>query len=351
VFDNYLNNIDRNNPDDVYKDILFSEYERSALEKKMNTLLKRRDIFDNIAKIYDNDYADYEKLILKEYYNLTKDFTNNFVENLINGYGELSSLKYNDKDNKSKIIFLMDKIIETYHNEENNYCDLTKNILELSSLKYNNKNYVVNKIEKKLNETIQKKLIDISDRSSLQLHFNLAKELINICKDIIDVINAEKKILNGIDFDDILILTRKLLVENPEIAQCISSEYKEIMVDEFQDTNIIQYDIIKALVPSLVEANKNKTTNIFIVGDAKQSIYRFRNADVSIFNDAIKNIGISNQKNKRAANLQNGNLELTATFRTLPVITGFVNKVCGKLFDDVAEKSHIKYSDLICGRD
>lgn len=76
---------------------------------------------------------------------------------------------------------------------------------------------------------------------------------------------------NGVDFSDILVNTRKLL-DIPEILEKVQDKYEYIMVDEYQDTNNIQYQIVKKI------AEKHK--NICVVGDENQSIYGFRGANI-----------------------------------------------------------------------
>ena len=73
------------------------------------------------------------------------------------------------------------------------------------------------------------------------------------------------------DFDDLLIFTLQLLKNNETLLNYYQDQYKYILIDEFQDTNIIQYELIKLL------ASKHK--NVFIVGDPDQSIYGFRGAN------------------------------------------------------------------------
>lgn len=87
-----------------------------------------------------------------------------------------------------------------------------------------------------------------------------------------------KKKKNFLDFSDILIFLKDLLVNNEKIRLEISSSYDEILVDEFQDTNKIQLEIINLIV------NKTKS-NLTIVGDQKQSIYSFRGAN---FNNLLE---------------------------------------------------------------
>ncbi len=73
------------------------------------------------------------------------------------------------------------------------------------------------------------------------------------------------------DYDDLLVNWKRLLVELPEVRQAISTRFSHIMVDEYQDTNLIQADIIR-----LAAATHE---NVMVVGDDSQSIYSFRGAD------------------------------------------------------------------------
>jgi len=83
--------------------------------------------------------------------------------------------------------------------------------------------------------------------------------------------DARLKTQNGIDFSDILLNTRKLL-DIPEILEKIQSKYQYIMVDEYQDTNNIQYEIVNKIA--------GKHRNLCVVGDENQSIYGFRGANI-----------------------------------------------------------------------
>lgn len=76
---------------------------------------------------------------------------------------------------------------------------------------------------------------------------------------------------NSVDFDDLLLKPVELLKKNKIILEKYQERFKFILVDEYQDTNSIQYELCKLLA--------SKYKNIFVVGDANQSIYSFRNAD------------------------------------------------------------------------
>lgn len=77
---------------------------------------------------------------------------------------------------------------------------------------------------------------------------------------------------NAVDFDDLLMLTVKLLKQNPEILEYYQDKFAYILVDEYQDTNHAQYVLINLLA--------KKHQNICVVGDPDQSIYNFRGADI-----------------------------------------------------------------------
>lgn len=76
---------------------------------------------------------------------------------------------------------------------------------------------------------------------------------------------------NAVDFDDILVYTARLLEENPTVRDKYAQRFRHVLVDEFQDTNLAQYALVKQL------ASHHK--NIFCVGDPDQSVYAWRGAD------------------------------------------------------------------------
>ena len=78
---------------------------------------------------------------------------------------------------------------------------------------------------------------------------------------------------NALDFDDLLIKTVRLLRDVPEIREKYNNKFRYILVDEYQDTNALQFDLIRLIT--------EKTKNIAVVGDEDQSIYKWRGADIS----------------------------------------------------------------------
>jgi DNA helicase-2/ATP-dependent DNA helicase PcrA len=76
---------------------------------------------------------------------------------------------------------------------------------------------------------------------------------------------------NAVDFDDLLFYATRLLQENPSVREKYAHRFRHVLVDEFQDTNLAQYELLKQLC--------SYHKNIFVVGDEDQSIYRWRGAD------------------------------------------------------------------------
>ncbi len=78
---------------------------------------------------------------------------------------------------------------------------------------------------------------------------------------------------NALDFDDLLIKTVRLLREVPEVREKYNNKFRYILVDEYQDTNSLQFALINLLT--------EKQQNIAVVGDEDQSIYKWRGADIT----------------------------------------------------------------------
>ena len=86
---------------------------------------------------------------------------------------------------------------------------------------------------------------------------------------------------NAIDFDDMLMLTVKLLEQNPEVRQEYYDRFRHILVDEYQDTNLAQYKLVNMLYTN-AQAEIPPERSLCVVGDVDQSIYSWRGADYTI---------------------------------------------------------------------
>lgn len=135
-----------------------------------------------------------------------------------------------------------------------------------------------------------------------------------------------KKLDNVIEYDDILFKAREILSshENEWEKFKITNTINHILIDEAQDTNKIQWDIVKLLTEDFYTGESYKNSHsLFVVGDAKQSIYSFQGADVSHFIDT---------KNYFKEKAENSGSQLflinkNTSYRSTPLILHYVDKV------------------------
>ncbi len=130
----------------------------------------------------------------------------------------------------------------------------------------------------------------------------------------------EKKLCenNAFDFDDLLFKAYKLLKENVDVRSYYNQKFKHILVDEFQDTNEIQYDLIKLL--------KGADTSVFVVGDEDQCIYTWRGANyknIANFTKDFSDVEI---------------IKLEQNYRSTKKIIEGANKIISKNFERIDKK-------------
>lgn len=116
---------------------------------------------------------------------------------------------------------------------------------------------------------------------------DLVQDWLAVLQEFYDCLSARKQENNVLFNDDLDLLAIEHLQKNEALRQKYQERYKYIMVDEFQDTNERQRQLIYLLCGNKLDGKNN----LFIVGDVKQSIYRFRHADVSVFNKVKEDIG------------------------------------------------------------
>lgn len=164
-----------------------------------------------------------------------------------------------------------------------------------------------------------KESIRFLNSNEIKNSFNILKEyfevLIPIFKEFFKRLNNYKFKNDVYEFSDISSLAIKLLKENDYIKEELKNSFKEILVDEYQDTNDIQEEFI-----NLIQNN-----NVYMVGDIKQSIYGFRNANPSIFKN----------KYDRYSKLSGGiKIDLLANFRSRCEVINNINEIFSSLMTD-----------------
>lgn len=130
---------------------------------------------------------------------------------------------------------------------------------------------------------------------------------------------ADERRARGIaEFDDLLIWTRDLLRDHPEVRRSFQDRFVAVLVDEFQDTDALQVEILLLLTSeeALSKGERRPAPGrLFVVGDPKQSIYRFRRADVATYLRVRDDV------------LSEGRRWIVQNFRSVPSVIAWVNRV------------------------
>ena len=182
-----------------------------------------------------------------------------------------------------------------------------------------------------------KEIKNVKDEAAYQLKvcsslFGLIQDtsegqcLKDVTEQVYKLFKQKKLAVGGLDNDDLLHLTAKVFEEHPEIAAVYTDKFKLVMVDEFQDTDQQQVQMIKSL-------SGKDAQYLTTVGDAQQSIYRFRGADVDVF--FRRQAEVSEDLQPR----------LVDNFRSHNEILRFVAKVCN------ADGMIPNFMDLSAGRE
>ena len=164
----------------------------------------------------------------------------------------------------------------------------------------------------------------------IEEYFNTEAE--KVAKDIYYDYLEKLRVSNSVDFDDLLRLPVELFLNNPDKLEKYQEKYKYILIDEYQDTNEVQYKLSKLLA--------NKYKNIFVVGDSNQAIYAFRGSN-------YKNI-LNFEKDYKDATV----ITLNQNYRSTKTILDAANSVIKnnkyrkevELFSNLGKGLNIKYT-------
>ena len=156
---------------------------------------------------------------------------------------------------------------------------VVERLIKECGLSYDNKDEIISSILSQIS-IVKCDMIDIENYYSRDLPEDSFRLIYNR-------LEAELKRMSKIDFDDMMVMCYELLSKRQDILEQCRNIFKYIMVDEFQDSNKIQYEIFKLLA--------NPRNNAFIVGDDDQSVYGFRGARPEIMKRFLKDFPESKQ--------------------------------------------------------
>jgi len=325
---------------------------RKIFTDELFSLIKnRKNVFDIAKAVYSKTEKEIADHFFKTFTELADKIFLNKKELLINNLSAINNSVLNiDRKNQTAIAAssLIEKLKSNLTTED--FLLSLNSIAELIRTKSSGtikiRGYLPNEIKGRIEDKVEQVEIffkQLKTISTPENHTEIEIELATLGKKLIGLFNKcanlyeEKKKENSyLDFEDILLHTREIL-KNNTVREALSEKYKYIMVDEYQDTNEIQYQIFLPILDDL------KTGNLFVVGDEKQSIYMFRDAELEVFNETKKNISDVSGKDFL--------LTLPDSFRMAPEICLFTNELFKKLFNEPDEfYNEVEYSELICAR-
>ena len=186
----------------------------------------------------------------------------------------------------------------------------------------------------------------------LRRHGALLRAAAELNRMFSEMLTAEKRERAALGFDDAMRLTLSLLarreedgsITRTELAEQLSEQYDLIMIDEFQDADNSQDLIFRML--SRGGSAERYGSNLFVVGDSKQCIYRFRNADPSCFYRAMREA----KPYAEAAPGENTVIHLNRNFRSAGETVDFINHIFSQLMTErIGEIAYDSTQELVCG--
>ncbi len=323
---------------------------RGSLIKQLTQLIEKRKTIDTLnEKFYscgeEEIATNFHEIFLSEIISifgdrLTKIFADlSFINEIVLSagsndialeIGQLLKRIENENDLFEKLIFLNEikALLLTTKGEVKQRGYLKKKEMEANQ-------EIVDEINKFFTDYSDFQVSNNSRRAEVELA-RFGKRLIELYEKVTERYDSQKEAKGYLDFEDLLIHTKNVL-ENEFVRKALSEKYQYVMIDEFQDTNEIQYEIFLPIL------NRLNTGNLFVVGDEKQSIYMFRDADLEIFERTKNEI-----KEKVS---DKGILQLPHSFRVSPKIALFTNKLFSKLFANPQVKyNEVQNSELYCAR-
>lgn len=312
-------------------------YERRKISVIQNHIYKNNidNVVDNYNKIYDEYldkiFADELRDITEKIELLNDDVLKNKKDNKYGLEIEHLLLKISEQNKLKGKLLILEKI--------GSYLLTSKNSVRKQGY-LKNDSYLQFSEERNLIEEFYERLLklnfDINEEVTNKKLAEFSLSLLNIFQSCLENYEMRKTELGFLDYEDILLYTKDI-ISNPGVISELKKKFKYIMIDEYQDTNELQYNIFLPILDYL------KKGNLFIVGDEKQSIYSFRDADLKIFsrtkNDIMKLEG------------NDSLLSLPDSFRMSPVISAFTNYVFRDLFSNPNPLyNEVAYSELVCAR-
>jgi ATP-dependent helicase/nuclease subunit A len=169
-------------------------------------------------------------------------------------------------------------------------------------------------------KTLRKQVKETLEAAAAALRTQAIVALLPLAEEFVAKYEAERRAAGTADFDDLLEWARDMLATSPEARNYFRRRFRVVLVDEFQDTDPVQADIALCIASDLDPGTdwlelRPRPGSLTVVGDPKQSIYRFRRADIAVY-DAI-----------RRGPLAGGEAQLVQNFRSVGGVLAWANRV------------------------
>ena len=321
---------------------------RSILTKELISLIKiRKNVFVIAGSIYNKEVEEIASRFEEQFQQSLKELFSSKIPVVVEAIDTINSEVINKKPDNQIAIGISDLLAELSNKKDlleiitilnkigTEILTGTNTVKKQGYLSSNRDKLLltgVNVIENFYSELKNIKIPDNQKEVEIELA-KFGKTLIDFFNKAIEIYNNKKKENAYLDYEDILLFVQKIL-DNPSVRKSLSQRYNYIMIDEYQDTNEVQYSIFLPILDHL------KKGNLFVVGDEKQSIYMFRDAELEVFNRTKEDIEKTVGDNKL--------LTLPESFRMSPQISLFTNKLFGKLFENPDRLfNEVGYNELI----
>ncbi len=329
VFNKMINTSQRNVSDNAQINDAFAHIVGRVSEYSLDDLL---DVLSSQYKYFFsvNDIVNYRKYFIdttRKFLNLDTPICDGFS---VDGLRKIAEMAEADANSSKKPAVYLIKII----NSIKQYLDKTINFSEYKAAWLRaDCGKIANVVKKDYLVAEQERVYQIAQRNLSQMAFEDTVALFDLSAAFASVYQSMKRERNLLDFEDLILYTRKLF-SNPDTMGWVLSQLNislsHILVDEAQDTSPMQWDIMRMLSGDFFADGDVAGHNhsLFVVGDTKQSIYGFQGADPHAFAASRDEIAAQITQNFRTIR----EIPLAQSFRTLGAILYAVD--C--FFDDAA---------------
>lgn len=292
-FQNFIADFSTKDDKDIKKNLL-------KIDEKLELIYDKNAYLNNYISNFYSEEKIKENIL--EYFDLIKNKKNNLLDNL----KELK--KYSSSEFYEKVSDALSPLLNNEKYETIKLPSVPKNsdpiLSKIKSTIKKDADFIIELESNKDIDSLQKEIMNTKSN---------VEAIVNILSIFNDRVENYKKAHNFYEYSDIAKLAIKLVKENKDIKDNLN--YNEILIDEYQDTSDLQEIFI----------NEIQNNNVYMVGDIKQSIYRFRNANPELFKMKYDSYG-SNDKTMK--------IDLNQNFRSREEVLNNINMIFNDIMTD-----------------